>query len=324
MTSNRSVVINGDLGSGKTTVSIGVAERLGLRRISIGDLYRQMAQDRGMTALQLNLHAELDDDVDGYVDQLQRDIAESGEQLVVDSRLAWAFFKNAFKVHLITDPTVAAARVLERPASDVERYESIEEAQKRLRSRSDSERQRFISRYGVDKHRLRNYDLVCDTTRARPADVIEAIVAAFEGRLCSQVLRESPPLLLLDPCRVFPTRDARDLTGLWDPEFVAGIGAAGPMALTPISVGRAGSHFYAIDGHEQLSAAVQNNFTLVPATLVAEMAEPVAADLTAERYFAVECDTRRVHEWEQAHKIELPLPDALPDALRETQVTPPR
>ena len=37
------------------------AERLGVRRVSIGDLYRQMAAEHGMTALQFNLHAELDD-----------------------------------------------------------------------------------------------------------------------------------------------------------------------------------------------------------------------------------------------------------------------
>jgi predicted cytidylate kinase len=324
MTTKRSVVINGDLGSGKTTVSVGVAERLGLRRISIGDLYRRMAHERGMTALQLNLHAELDDEVDGYVDQLQRGIAESGEQLVVDSRLAWAFFKNAFKVHLITDPTVAAARVLARPANDVERYESVEEAEKRLRSRSDSERARFISRYGVDKHRLRNYDLVCDTTRATPDEIIEQIVAAFEGRLGAWILRDAPPLLLLDPCRIFPTIDVDDVREVWDSGLASSVAAAGPMALEPISVGRAESYFFALDGHQQLSAAVRNNFTLVPATLIAELAEPVAGGLTADRYFAAECDRRRIHEWEQAHKIELPLPDRLPASLQETPARPPR
>jgi CMP/dCMP kinase len=317
MTSNRSVVINGDLGSGKTTVSVGVARRLDLRRISIGDLYRRMAQERGMTALQLNLHAELDDEVDGYVDQLQRNIAESGEQLVVDSRLAWAFFKNAFKVHLITDPVVAAGRVLGRPASDVERYESIEEAQKRLKSRSDSERARFISRYGVDKHRLRNYDLVCDTTRATPDEIVEQIVAAYEGRLWAPVVHDSPPLLLLDPCRIFPAGDVADLPGIWDTDFVGRIGTAGPMAMAPISVGRADSQFFALDGLEQLSAAVQNNFSLVPAVLVAELAEQVDG-VSVERYFANECGPRRIQEWERAHKIELPLPDTLPGSLQQT------
>jgi predicted cytidylate kinase len=316
MSSNRSVVINGDLGSGKTTVSVGVAQRLGLDRISIGDLYRKMAQERGMTALQLNLHAELDDEVDGYVDQLQRGIAESGEQLVVDSRLAWAFFTNAFKVHLITDPVVAAGRVLARPASDVERYETVEEAQKRLKSRSDSERARFISRYGVDKHRLRNYHLVCDTTRAAPDEVVEQIVAAYEGRLWEPVVDDSPPLLLLDPGRVFPTKDLADLPGIRDDDFVARVAAAGPMALAPISVGRADSQFYAIDGHEQLSAAVQNNFRLVPAVLVAEMADRIGG-VSAEVYFANESTPRRIQEWERAHAIELPLPETLPGSLQQ-------
>src|SRR5215217_2759262 len=122
MATQRSVVINGDLGSGKSTVSRLLAGRIGIRRISVGDLYRDMARQRDMTALQLNLHAELDDKIDHYVDQLQADIAMSGEPLVVDSRLAWFFFRNAVKVHLVTDPAVAAARVMGRPSDDVERY----------------------------------------------------------------------------------------------------------------------------------------------------------------------------------------------------------
>ncbi len=108
MAKRRTVVLNGDLGSGKTTVSKLLALRLGVRRISVGDLYRSMAAELGMTTLQLNLHAELDDKIDHYVDQLQTDIAASGEQLVVDSRLAWHFFTDALKVHMIADPLVAA------------------------------------------------------------------------------------------------------------------------------------------------------------------------------------------------------------------------
>src|SRR5262245_60964865 len=68
MANRRSVVINGDLGSGKSTVSKLLAAQLGIRRVSIGELYRTIAAQRGMTALQLNLHAELDEDVDHYVD----------------------------------------------------------------------------------------------------------------------------------------------------------------------------------------------------------------------------------------------------------------
>jgi cytidylate kinase len=54
--------------------------------------------------------------------------------------------------------------VLGRPESSVESYASAAEARERLAQRSESERVRFIERYGADKTRLRNYDLVCDST----------------------------------------------------------------------------------------------------------------------------------------------------------------
>jgi cytidylate kinase len=46
----RPAVVNGDLGSGKTTVSVLLAQRLRVRRVSIGDLYRNLAPQRGVTA----------------------------------------------------------------------------------------------------------------------------------------------------------------------------------------------------------------------------------------------------------------------------------
>ncbi|MFG1779126.1 AAA family ATPase [Micromonospora sp. NPDC049051] len=309
MTIRQSIVFNGDLGSGKSTVSVEIAERLGLRRVSVGDLYRQMAQERQMTALQLNLHAELDQAVDGYVDQLQRDIAASGERLVMDSRLAWHFFTDALKVHMITEPGEAARRVLARPSGPAESYASMEEAKVKLRERSESERGRFIVRYGVDKARLRNYDLICDTTRASAAEVIEHIIDAYEGRLCADVLRDAPPLLLLDPARVYPTEDVSHLRDLWDSEFVGEVAAAGDEALEPLRIGYTGEYFFVVDGHRRLSAALQSGFRLVPARLVAEVDEPVVGGMSAVDYFAAQARPGLIHDWEAAHSIELPLPE---------------
>ena len=304
MSNHRSVVINGDLGSGKSTVSVELAGRLALRRISVGDMYRQMAEERGMTALQLNLHAELDDAIDSAVDELQSNIAKSGEQLIVDSRLAWFFFHDAFKVHLITEPNEAARRVLARPHSEVERYATVEEAKDRLHGRSESERVRFLTRYGADKLRLRNYDLVCDSTRARPDEIVGMIVDAFEGRLGGDILRERPPLLLLDPMRVYPTRPADPA----DRSFVEEVSDAGARALEPLTIGHCGPDYYVIDGHRRLSAAVQNEFRLVPASLLAEGEEPVTGRLSANDYFRVHVTDEVVEAWQRAHKIELPVP----------------
>ncbi|MEV4483814.1 AAA family ATPase [Micromonospora coxensis] len=309
MTVRKSIVFNGDLGSGKSTVSVEIAERLGMRRVSVGDLYRQMAQERQMTALQLNLHAELDQAVDGYVDQLQRDIAASGEPLVMDSRLAWHFFTDALKVHMITEPGEAARRVLLRPSGPAESYTSLEEAKAKLRERSESERGRFIVRYGVDKARLRNYDLICDSTRATAAEVIAHIIDVYEGRLGADVLDQAPPLLLLDPARVFPTEDIATLRGLWDSEFVGEVAEAGDEALEPLRIGYTGEYYFVVDGHRRLSAALQNGFHLVPAQLVAEVDEPVVGGMSAVDYFAAHTRPSLIHDWEAAHGITLPLPE---------------
>jgi len=238
MPSGRTVVINGDLGSGKSTVSILLAQRLGIRRISVGDLYREMARQRGMTTLELNLHAELDDKIDHYVDRLQSDIAMSGETLVVDSRLAWHFFRDALKVHLITDPHTAAHRVLGRPADTVEGYDSLNEALLHLADRSESERIRFLDRYGADKTRLRNYDLVCDSTRATPDDIVERILEVLSA----------PPTelrLFIDPKRIHPSSNDDG----------------------PIRLAYARPNFHAISGQTKVTAAAQSDATLISATL---------------------------------------------------------
>jgi CMP/dCMP kinase len=269
MAVGRSVVFNGDLGSGKTTVSKMLAARLGVRRVSVGDLYRAMAAERGMTALQLNLHAELDDKIDHYVDQLQSDIAASGEQVIVDSRLAWHFFTDALKVHVIAEPTVAAQRVLARPGDTVESYTSVEQARSRLASRSESERGRFITRYGVDKTRLRNYDLICDSTSATPEDIVERIVE----RLQAPAVDVPGPLCYLDPKRIYPTSSDR--------------------SDAPLTVGYAAPNFFAIDGHQLLNAALQADQPLVAATLVAEAGEDIAGQ-RCDRHFTTNARTIQV------------------------------
>ena len=329
MVTPRSIVINGDLGSGKTTVSVALAQRLGVRRISVGDLYRAMAAERGMTALELNRHAELDDTVDGYVDRLQREIARSGEQLVVDSRLAWHFFTNAYKVHLIADPAVAAARVLARPDTEVEAYSSLEETEQRLRERSESERARFLTRYGADKRRLRNYDLVCDTTGVGPDEIVDQVVAVVLGRLAPGVLRQRPPLVLADPARIYPTRE---VGGAYEDDALAptpplrsprpaALGpprAAGPICPEPVRLGYADGHFFVLDGHRRLGGALQAGRRLIPAGLVAEGDEPVVGEWSARRYFESRATRSIIDNWYRLYGIRLPLPAHLAPARWQT------
>ncbi|HZB30246.1 MAG TPA: cytidylate kinase family protein [Streptosporangiaceae bacterium] len=304
----RTITINGDLGSGKSTVAIELANRLGRRRISMGDIYRQIAQQRGMTALQLNRHSERDLNVDAHVDRIQQDLALSDEAMIVDSRLGWHFFADAFKVHLVTDPTVAAQRVMARPADGVESYASIEEAKQHLHERSASERARFLARYHVDKARLRNYSLVCDTTRTRPEEVASHVVDAFERYAGGELS------LLLDPRRLYPTEQIKNLRGAWEPagdDLVRKVAATNVYDLPPIRVGYDGHRFFIIDGHRRASAALRANLTLIRAELAAEAEEIVVGDLTADEFFLAGVQLSSIYDWEAAHDITLSLPPHL-------------
>ena len=140
----------------------------------------------------------LDDKIDHYVDRLQSDIATLGERPRGRQPAGLAFFQDALKVHLVTDPTVAAHRALGRPATTVEWYASLRRGPEPPGGAFRERRVRFIERYGVDKPRPRNYDLVCDSTRARPEDIVARIVEALSGaggtaHACSSIRAASDP-----------------------------------------------------------------------------------------------------------------------------------
>jgi predicted cytidylate kinase len=254
MVMQRSITLSGDLGSGKSTVATELSRRLGLRKVSMGDYHRALARSEGLSELQLNRPSARSGEVDTQVDGLQRELARSGEPLIVDSRLGWHFFADAFKVQLQADPMTAARRVLSRPASDTEGYVSLEDALRGLRERSEIERDRFLKTYGVDKSRLRNYDLVCDTTSATPHEVADLIVRFYlDGP------SDYAPALALDPDRVGlgGNSEAPDAT-------------IAPPGQNGIWVAWTGSRFVAMAGHDVLTAAKDRGDSLVCARLLTE------------------------------------------------------
>jgi hypothetical protein len=151
--------------------------------------------------------------------------------------------------------------------------------------RSESERMRFLTRYGVDKTRLRNYDLVCDTTSATPEQVAETIVKHLHI--------PSPgtgPACYLDPKRIYPAE---------------GSGEAGP-----VTVGYAAPYFFALQGHRQLSAAIADRQGLIAVQLVAEAGAAIAG-LSCRDYLEANVTPGLVREWESAHGISLPHLDVV-------------
>jgi predicted cytidylate kinase len=171
------VTISGRPGSGKSVVASKVARELNLSHLSAGDFMREMAAERGVSILELSRVAEQGDEIDREIDARTVRLAEQGGDFVMDARLGWHFIPDSIKVFLEVDPLVAAQRIFEaRRQSEVENV-TLEETQRAVQDRTESERRRYLDYYGVDYGDHANYDLVIDTSELPIDQVVENVVA---------------------------------------------------------------------------------------------------------------------------------------------------
>lgn len=266
------IALNGDLAGGKTTVGKLLAAYFSVDLVTMGTVQRQIAAERGITTLELNRLSEVDPKIDQLIDGTVVELGESGRSLVMDSRLSWHFIPRAFKVHLIVDPAVAAERATARQVGGEESYLSTAEAAQKLAARRHSERERFLTKYGVDLDDLRNYDAVVDSTSAAPEEVVGAIIASIRADEAGQeqVQHEQEflkPYLYLDPRRLIPLEPVLG-TDPQDSITHACDASVDSENVTPVEVGRNGHGFYIVQGHNLVSAAVRDGHTLIACRLV--------------------------------------------------------
>lgn len=172
------ISLAGDLGSGKSTVGKILAEALGAECYSTGTIQRQIAQEMGMTTLELNKYSETHPEIDFKIDDGLRALNAIEKNLIIDSRMAWHFVPNAFAVYLQVDPMLAAKRILAADRS-VEKFKSVEDAMQSILHRRESEVLRYKTLYVVDIQNLKNYNFVIDTSKSTPTEVANAILQAF-------------------------------------------------------------------------------------------------------------------------------------------------
>jgi len=100
--------------------------------------------------------------------------------LVVDSRTAFHWVPESFKVYLDIDPDVAIRRIMQDLAVNADRqkseeaYKDLEEAKDRMVTRYASENKRYQDLYQLDPSLHENYDLVIDT--GIPENNLEGVV----------------------------------------------------------------------------------------------------------------------------------------------------
>jgi cytidylate kinase len=152
------VTVSGPHGTGKSTYARALAEDLHLRYVSAGELFRELAKQRGMSLESFSRYAANNPEVDHLIDQRTREEAKSGN-VVIDAQLSGWIVKDEadIKLLLVASDAVRFNRIAQRD------HVSFEFARNETLAREEIQRIRYKNYYGIDVSDLSIYDLRIDT-----------------------------------------------------------------------------------------------------------------------------------------------------------------
>jgi len=284
------ITITGDLGSGKSTVAKALCQMLNFKYFSTGGIQRQIGREQGMNTLELNYFAEKNLDIDKYIDDFVIRLNDEEESFAIDSRMAWHFIRNSFKIYLTVNPIVAAKRVMADCHRDSEQVmEDVYEKSLNLLERRAAEDKRFKSIYGVDCGDLNNYDLVVDTTNSSVEDISKLIVRQFTAFSNKAAINKH----WVSPTMLYPTKPAE--------QVVHGIVYSESAVIETVLLG---SESFIINGHDNVSAALVNKVPLIPVVILAKDDEEIHPGEPVSKYIKSAFNLNLLSEWETVHGFQ--------------------
>ncbi len=172
------ITLTGNLGSGKSTICHILESDYSYEIYSTGTILRHLADELGISVLEMNHKMCSDPAYDHILDDTVASISreQKNKDIVFDSRLAWHFAEDSFKVFLCVNLDEASKRVFSDKRGNVEQYSSPEDAKEKLDERARTENLRYKEIYGLDYFNFSNYNLVLDSTYCTPkflADLIQ-------------------------------------------------------------------------------------------------------------------------------------------------------
>lgn len=272
------ITITGNLGGGKTSVCKELV-KYGFKFITGGGLFRDVAKEKGVTVLELNELAKKDRSVDDMIDNRTARIGREEDNVLFDSRLAWHFAPDSFKVFLLTDSYEAARRTYEGGAREAEEYADINSTMAGLKQRADLERERFKDLYNIDYYDRNNYDLIIESTYASPEQIAKEIMRNFEEYKAKKFhSRLELNIRTFYPAQSFAAFDKqafdKKVSELKNTEALC-------MSNSPIVAGSNG-YTYIIDGAEDVYAAISTGrvFGCVDCILSDEKSKKLISQIT--------------------------------------------
>lgn len=251
------ITLTGNLGSGKSTVCKLLEGKYGFDIFSTGKVIRSIADDLGISVLEMNELMTKDHQYDHMIDDKTASISRENpdKAILFDSRLAWHFVEKSFKVFLSVDLGEAARRVYnDASRGEVEAYKDIEDAKTQLAARAANEDKRYEELYGIHYFDFKNYNLVLDSSFLPPERIAEALMN--EARGCETWDGyEKTGRILVSPKRLGYASEK---------EVTFEHGYVYPV---PIKVSIDGDRFTILEGEEYVKRAGEEGYAYVAASL---------------------------------------------------------
>ena len=146
-----------------------------MRRVSAGVIFRELAEERGLSLEEFSRIAEGDLEIDKLIDSTQAEAAKKGNT-IIDGQLAASMAGEYSDLNiLLTAPVeVRIKRIADRDGTD------FEFAKRETIAREGSEKARYFEYYKVDISDLSIYDLILNTGKYDLEGVTEVISKAIE------------------------------------------------------------------------------------------------------------------------------------------------
>ena len=173
------ITISGLPGSGTSTVSKILSRCIGVEVVSAGDIFRNMAKERGLTLEEFGKSALDNEEIDRELDRFQKKIASDARSaaadVILEGRLSAWMAEPDLAVFVTAPLNVRAARVSHREGT------LLSDAATEIRERELCEAARYEKYYGIDVDGPRIYDLVINSGNWDQYGVAKIVAAAVDA-----------------------------------------------------------------------------------------------------------------------------------------------
>jgi predicted cytidylate kinase len=176
------ILLSGLSGTGSTTAARRIAADLGLDYIYGGQIFRNMAVERGISLEDLAELLEYDPATESEIDQRLIAAGIANDNILIEGRtIGWIFPRDipAIRIWLTCNLQERLRRVQGR--------EHHPRSAENLLRREASDNRRYRALYGIEPEDYSPFDLVLDTTNLSVDEVVRHIESSVRSRVPDQV-----------------------------------------------------------------------------------------------------------------------------------------